>query len=158
MTRTIRPLPAHEAAQLLPLLAEVHNIHVAAQPSRYVKDPDPREILPWLKDWLSGDHLYCLASGPSGDLTAYLIYEVQRHETSPLTPPRNRAMLHHISVAPTHRRTGLGRALITAMRDDLRTQGVAQIAVTYSSFNTASAALMRSEGLLPVIEMAEGPV
>ena len=157
MRHDIYPLPPEKAEHLLPLLDVVHSLHVMHQPERYLANPDPERLLPWLQDWLSDADVHCLATGRP-DLSGYLICEIERHPTSPLTPDRNRVTLHHISVLPRYQRQGIAQALIRAMRDLARTKGVTRIATTYASFNGPSAALMDAVGLRPVTILAEGQV
>lgn len=57
-------------------------------------------------------------------------------------------MVHHISVDAVHRRQGIAKALFAETRTRLAAQGVTTLATTYAAFNTASAALMASEGLV----------
>lgn len=64
-------------------------------------------------------------------------------------------MLQHIAVAETLRRKGIARALMAEMKARAAARGISVIATTYAPFNTASAALMQSMGLEPVLTLAE---
>ncbi len=158
VTWTIRPIAADDAAVLLPLLAQVHDLHVAAQPGHHRPDPDPEEVLAFLRDWLSREEATALVGfAPDGRALGYLIFEVETRAPSALSLPRRRGMLHHISVDRASRRTGLGLALIEDMKARLRAQGVERVATVYGAFNAPSAALMRKAGLEPLNVIAEGP-
>lgn len=158
MTWTIRPIGPDEAACILPLLQQVHAIHAEARPDHYRADPDPDELLAFLHDWLGSDATTALvAFGPDGSARGYLIYEVETRAPSPLKHGLRRGMLHHIAVDEAWRRSGIGLALIEAMKAGLRAQGVARVATIYATFNAPSAALMRKAGLDPLNVIAEGP-
>lgn len=145
---SVRVLAKSEIGQIMPLLRQVHALHVEHLPTQYRAIEDSDAVLAWLQNWLSAPALTTLVCGPAGAPTGYLIYEVERRGASVLKPAMHIATLEHICVAEAHRRTGLGRALIGAMRDRLRAQGVDHVAVTYGTFNEASAALMAREGFV----------
>jgi ribosomal protein S18 acetylase RimI-like enzyme len=158
MTWTIRPIGADEAALLPPLLAQVHDLHVRAQPGQFRADPDPEEVLAFLQGWLSQEEATALvAFGPDGRALGYVIFEVETRAPSALNLPRRRGMLHHVAVDRAARRAGLGLALIEEVKARLRAQGVERLATIHGAFNAPSAALMRKAGLEPLNVIAEGP-
>ena len=158
MTWAIRAITADEAACLPPLLAQVQAIHAEARPDHFRVETDPEEVLAFLRGWLSEDAVTALvAFGPDGAALGYLIVGIETREASALTHPHRRAMLHHIAVDRACRRSGIGSALIEAMKARVRAQGVTRIATTYAVFNAPSAALMRKAGLEPLVIVAEGP-
>lgn len=149
-------IPAADAARLVPLLQELHALHATQHPARYPADPTDGALTTWLCDWLAQDSMHALAAeSPNGTLLGYLIYEMQRRPALPVLHPEYRAMLHHIAVASDWRRMGVGRFLIKAMKTRALADGATGIATTYAPFNHASAALMQSMGLEPVIITAE---
>ncbi len=152
---TIRTLPPAQIGQIIPLLTQVHELHVSQRPDHYSRLENTQAVLKWLQDWSATSALVTLVCGPPDALTGYLIYKVERRDASVLKPAIHRAVLEHICVDQAHRRTGLGRALIRAMRNNLRDEGVAKISVTYATFNKASAALIAREGFIPAYVQAE---
>ena len=152
----LRPLPAQEAATLVPLLQDLHALHVAHQPERHPADPCPQVLSAWLADWLKDDTVHALvAESPTGAIMGYVIWEFQERSASPLTTGGARAMVHHVMVAAPFRRLGVGKALLKAVRDQAQAEGAVRIAASYAPFNTASAALMASMGLRPASIHAE---
>lgn len=157
MTWTIRQITADEVACLLPLLAQVHGIHVEAQPSHFRAAPDPEELLTFLRDWLSREEVTAIAAlAPDGAAVGYLVFEIETHPQSVLTLPQRHGMLAHIAVDRASRRTGIGLALIEAMKTRLRAQGIERVRTIYGAFNAPSAALMCKAGLEPFNVVAEG--
>ena len=158
MTWTIRRIDAGEAACILPLLEQVHALHVEARPDHFPADPNRDELLAFLRDWLSRDGTTALvAFGADGTALGYLIHEVETRPPSLLRHGQRRRMLHHISVDQGRRRSGIGLALIEAMKARLRAQGIARVATIHGAFNAPSAALMRKAGLAPLNIIAAGP-
>lgn len=158
MTWTIRPIDAGEAACILPLLEQVHALHVEARPEHFPADPDRGELLAFLRDWLSRDGVTALvALGADGAALGYLICEVETRAPSLLSLGERRGMLHHVAVDRAWRRSGIGLALIEDMKARLRAEGIACIVTVYAAFNGPSAALMRRAGLEPFNIIAAGP-
>jgi len=157
MTSTIRPITPTEAACILPLLEQVHAIHVEAHPDHFPADPDRDELLAFLRDRLSNDAITALvAFGPDGAAVGYLLCEIETRAPSLLSLGERRGMLHHISVDQAWRRSGIGLALIEDMKARLRAQGIARVVTIYGAFNGPSAALMRRAGLEPFNIIAAG--
>lgn len=149
-------IPATEAERLVPMLQDLHALHVTHQPERHIQAPGSRGLAEWLQDWLSEDNVFALAAeSPQGTLLGYLICELQERPALPLRAAETRAMLHHISVTEAWRRMGVGKALVEAMKARALEAGATVVAATYAPFNTASAALMKGMGMEPVLTLAE---
>jgi len=54
--------------------------------------------------------------------------------------------VHHISVRPAHQRRGCGDALLAAIRDIARAEGIAKIALDVWSFNATAKAFFAAQG------------
>lgn len=149
-------IPATQAARLIPLLHQVHALHVLHQPERYPPLPANDILLPWLTDWLNGACLHCLgAQDAAEDLLGYAIFEIEHRPAMPMRAAQTRAMLHHISVDTQHRGTGIGSALIREIKARLPAYGATVLATTYATFNHASERLMARAGLSPVTVYSE---
>ncbi|NIZ15271.1 GNAT family N-acetyltransferase [Phaeobacter sp. HF9A] len=145
-----------EAACLLPLFQDLHALHVAHHPERYPAEPDPEAMAEWMQAWLAEPQSHALvARSPQEVVMGYLVYEIEERRALPVRPAETRATVQHIAVAEPFRRMGVGRALMSEMKRRALDQGVSVIATTYAPFNAASAGLMRSHGLEPVLTMAE---
>jgi GNAT superfamily N-acetyltransferase len=149
-------VPASEAGRLLPLLHDLHALHVHHQPRRHVADPSSDALEAWLKDWLDNDTVTALAAeSPQGALLGYALYEIEERPALPVRAAETRCMLHHIAVAEAWWRMGVGKALVEAMKTRALAQSASVIATTYAPFNAASAGLMQGLGMEPVITYAE---
>ncbi|MGR3677970.1 MAG: GNAT family N-acetyltransferase [Paracoccaceae bacterium] len=149
-------IPPSEAHRITPLLQDLHALHVLHQPSRHLPDPDPIDLSNWLAGWLSQNGVVALAAeSPQEKLLGYLIFEIEQRSALRVRAAEIRAMVHHIAVDHNWQRMGVGRLLMSGMKDRAVAAGATTIATTYAPFNAASAALMQSVGLEPVNIMAE---
>ena len=152
----LRSLAAQDAATLVPLLQDLHALHVAHQPERHPAAPCPQALANWLKDWLAEDNVHALvAQSPAGVTMGYAIWELQERGQSPLSYGGLRVMVHHVMVAEPFRRLGVGKALLQHVRTQAQDQGAVRIGASYAPFNAASAGLMASMGMAPVSIHAE---
>jgi len=152
----IEPLAPKQAHALVPLLQDLHALHVTHQPARYPANPAPAALADWMQDWLAQPQTAALAAvSPTGAVMGYLVYDIEDRAALPVRAAERRAMVHHIAVAEPFRRIGVGKALMAEMKRRALADGASVIGVTYAPFNTASAALMRCIGLEPVTTVAE---
>ncbi|AZV78880.1 GNAT family N-acetyltransferase [Parasedimentitalea marina] len=149
-------IPPSDASRLVPLLKDLHALHVAHQPARHTSNPEHYELEAWLTEWLASEGLYALgAESPQGALLGYLIYQIEHREALPVRAAETRAMLHHIAVQEPWQRMGVGKALMVRMKANVRAMDISIITTSYAPFNDASAALMTGMGLQPVLTVAE---
>ncbi|MBT8155584.1 GNAT family N-acetyltransferase [Epibacterium ulvae] len=152
----ISPLPAAHAARLVPLLTDLHQLHVDHQPGRYIADPDEAALIQWIEQWLSAKNMHALvAESPMGALLGYVIYEVQHRPDLPIVKGGTTYVLHHIAITTAMRRMGIGKALVGAVRKAAEDAGARSLATTYAPFNAASAGLMKAMGLEPSVIYAD---
>jgi aminoglycoside 3-N-acetyltransferase I len=152
----ILALPPSEAARLIPLLQDLHALHVEHQPARYPAAPSDTALALWLQEWLQAENITALiAESPQGALLGYVIYGVEHRPPLPVLFEETRVMVHHIATAKAFRRMGVGQALLTVVKQRAKTLGIGTIATTYAPFNKTSAGLFESQGLKPVLTMAE---
>lgn len=149
-------LAAPDAARLVPLLQDLHALHVTHQPERHLPDPADESLEHWLRDWLEQDSVTALlAESPQGAPLGYLIYGVERRPALPIRAAETRLMVHHLAVAEPFRRMGVGLALLSEVKRRAKVQDIGVIATSYAPFNTASAGLFQSLGMSPVLTCAE---
>ena len=149
-------IPASKAVRLVPLLQDLHALHVTHQPDRHTANPCANDLEVWLGDWLAAEGMFALgAESPQGALLGYLIYQVEHCKALPVRAAETRAKMHHIAVQEAWQRMGVAKALMAAMKAQVSAQDITVITTTYAPFNAASAALMSGMGLEPVLTTAE---
>ncbi|MDP5217943.1 GNAT family N-acetyltransferase [Ruegeria sp. 2205SS24-7] len=148
-------LQSTDAPRLLPLLHQVHDLHVTHLPTRYRPIARNSEAVGWLADWLARDGVYAFGAIFDDALAGYAVFEIEHKPETVLKHPCTRAMLQHICVDAAYGRQGVARALFEAAKTHLAPMGIRDYGTTYASFNTASAALMASLGFHPTLIYAE---
>lgn len=152
----IQQLPPNEAARLVPLLQDLHSLHVAHHPDRYQAEPKDETLTDWLQDWLQEDSITALtAQSPQGALMGYVVFGLEDRPALPVRFGARSLMVHHIAVAAPFRRIGVGAALLAEVQLRAKALKVTSIATSYAPFNTASQALFASIGLEPITIFAE---
>ncbi len=144
-----------QAGCLLPMLHQVHDLHLEHQPERYALLPADPQMCRHLEEWLSQPNIFSLVYEDEGALLGYAIYEIEQREATPFRRAEVRAMLHQICVDQDHRGRGIGTALIAEVRAHLVRKDGQVLAASYATFNTASARLMANAGLRPVMTFVE---
>ncbi|WP_171209910.1 MULTISPECIES: hypothetical protein [unclassified Ruegeria] len=79
----VRQLLPAQAHRLLPLLHQVHDLHLAHQPARYAKLPGDRQMAPHMQTWPSMPDVYALGYLQAGDLLGYVVYEIEHRPATP---------------------------------------------------------------------------
>ena len=155
----IRVIRSDDAAALLPLLAQVQDLHVQAHPEMFREDAPDEERAQFLGNFLSRDGVTALAKyNEAGRITGYALYELMSRSESALNSARRIGFLHQIVVDEACRRQGIARALIEEMKARLRDAGITRLGSEHFSFNEASAELMKSAGMVPLRVTVEGKI
>ena len=150
----IQELEPQDAACLIPLLRQVHDLHVIAHPDLYRAEPPDQDLAAFLQNWIARPEVTALIAGTVPNPSGYLIYEIETRPASVLRHAETRAMLHHICVEAAARREGIGQAMIGKMAETLRARRISNMVTTYAAFNSASAALMARAGFAPLTIVA----
>ncbi len=144
---TIQDIRPDQARLILPLLHQVHDLHLEHQPERYAVLPPDAELADYLQSWLMQPNLFTVGFFERDKLLGYAIFEISRRPASPFHPVDTRAVLHQISVDRAARRRGIGTALLEAVKSRLRLVGGSVLTASVASFNAPSQALMAHSGL-----------
>lgn len=151
-------IETRDALRIVPLNAFVQDLHAAMRPDLFRTGATSAEIASYFAGWLGHPGIHVLLAVEGGNDVGYLLFELQDRQGDCLTMPEKRCILHHIAVAETARRKGVGTALIDAMRQRARQKGVTRWTTSYWTFNAASEALMAGAGARPAYVVAEAPV
>ncbi len=154
----IETLSIDDLPDILPALRQVQDLHVHARPDIFATWEDETAYLAFFRKMMEEQGLTILVWREDGRCVGFVSYEIETRAANPFLNPHRRGNLHHISVLATHRRRGIGLALVRAVQAALREAGVDLWVVTYWRFNAASAALMRAAGAEEVHVRAEGRV
>jgi GNAT superfamily N-acetyltransferase len=139
------------------LNAEVQGIHAAALPWLF-RAPGP-DTLPAkaVKDLLELPENLVFIAEVDGVAAGYAYAEIVEHPATPFLHAHNLVYLHHISVIRVHRRHGVGRALIEAVRATAAEVGVPRVALDVWTFNEDARAFFCRLGFEPYNERLWSP-
>ena len=112
----------------------------ARQSGRFIANPDLDAYLRKL-----AEHAEIVADSDGGECRGFVAFYCNNLKT-------RQAFITSVLVAPEHRATGLGRALVTAALDRCRERGFTTCQLEVRSDNTAALKLYQSLGFAPVSE------
>jgi ribosomal protein S18 acetylase RimI-like enzyme len=149
MAAAIRRAMGVDAEAISSLNAEVQAIHAAALP-RWFKPPDPTTFPPSAAAALIArpSNLIFIAEidpAPAG----YIYAEIVRHAETPWRYAHDMVYVHQIGVRAAHRRGGIGRDLLAAVRSAASEAGITLLALDVWSFNKDAQLFFRRCGFLP---------
>ena len=145
-TVRVRRATVTDATTVSALNADVQAVHAAA--------------LPWLFKTASTDTFPATTAAAvlaRDDVLVYLAYveeepagyayaQVRRHPETSFKYAFDEIYLHHVSVRPSLRRRGIGRALLAAVRQAAIDRNIKQLALDVWSFNADAQAFFRRHG------------
>lgn len=147
-----------EVAPLVPLLAQMHAIHVAARPDLFRLPPDHSAYAAELEGMLGDGMTAVVAEGPGAAALGYAVLAIEERAASALCLPRRWGVLHHVAVDAAWRGRGIGAALLAEAVERARAAGASHVSGSHWAFNDASAALMRRAGLSPYLVPVGAPL
>ena len=152
MAIAVRRATAADAELVSALNADVQAIHAAALPWRF-KSPGPGTFPPAEAAALIArpGHIVFIAEADS-EPAGYAYAEVIRRPETAFHHAHESIYLHHISVKPSHRRFGVGAALLAAVRAAGKELGIELLTADVWSFNEGARAFFARHGLTPYIE------
>ena len=134
-----------DAASVAMLNGHVHELHVTAEPYDF-RATDFGEVQRFFASILSAPNHVLLLAEVDDEPVGYLWLEDQARPSSPFKNPTHVLSLNHISVAPGHRRLGVGRTLYRAAEAEARSRGIDRLVMDHWTFNAEAAAFFASLG------------
>ena len=146
-----------DAEAVVVLNRDVQALHAALEPALF-KPPGPSTMS--VEDAIAilalPQNLVLLAE-VDGTPVGYAYAELRRRGETPFAYAYDEMYLHHLSVAPSWRRRGVGQALLAAVSERASVTGIGRVALDVWSANTAARAFFESQGFAPYNErMARG--
>lgn len=141
---TIRPASALDTDALLELQAEIHALHVQAEPHRY-RHAAPQAVRAHFVALLEDPDAQILVAAGEGALLGCL---VAKHERSdhPMTTPQSFVLVDALAVSAKARRHGVGRRLMDAAMAHAQALGTEAVELTVRSFNREAIAFYEALG------------
>jgi ribosomal protein S18 acetylase RimI-like enzyme len=152
MPVAIRRATTIDAELLSALNVDVQTIHWSALPTRF-KPPGADTFPPTAAATLLAkpDNLVFIAEFDSLPV-GYAYAEVVHRAETPFSYADDIVYLHHISIRPSYRKQGVGRALMDAVRSIASERGITAFALDVWTFNEDARSFFRRQGFTPYIE------
>lgn len=134
-----------------PLLAElnrdVQQLHVDMLPAVYKQVDDVTAVVEDFRSRILGQAAYrAYIVEVEGEPAGYACAEVRRRPEDAYHPGRDYIHVDAISVRPEYRQSGCGRALMDAVFDLARAEGMGRVSLDVMAFNTGAIAFYERLG------------
>jgi ribosomal protein S18 acetylase RimI-like enzyme len=144
----IRTASTDDVALLATLNNLVHDLHVRHRPDLFVGAPEQEAFF---AAQIADPSITVLIAGTAdGTAVGYALARVVKREGSALTSPDMIISLDQIAVSPDAARTGVGSALLEAVREAGRSAGCRRLVTDVWEFNETARAFYRASGLRPM--------
>lgn len=146
----VRPATIDDMDALLGLQAEIHEMHVEAEPQRY-RRAGSEVVRARFCELLAADGAEIFVVDDGDAVLGYLVATQERRDGHPLARPRTFVLVDAISVSSRARRRGVGRRLMEAAQAYAERLGVEGVELTVRAFNTEAIAFYESLGYAPAM-------
>lgn len=128
------------------LNVDVQNVHAAALPHIFKHISDPDFAVPYVTEQLGDPNNYFYIANIDGEDAGYIYTRVVRRPENAYMHPWNYVYIDQIAVKPAYQRHGCGAALIQAVRELAKEQGITTVAIDTWFFNEKAQAFFASQG------------
>ncbi|MER5640696.1 GNAT family N-acetyltransferase [Kitasatospora sp. NPDC002227] len=145
-----------DLAQVARLSLLVHGEHARHRPDLFVTDPGPDSVAAMLAGRLAAPEVSCLlAQAPDGTVVGYALTRVVSGEANTLLRANRTLVLDQIGVDPAAARSGVGSALLDAVRELGRAAGCRRLGTQVWEFNEGAREFYLAAGLRPMTRMLD---
>ncbi|MCS6828007.1 MAG: shikimate dehydrogenase [Caldilinea sp.] len=128
------------------LHAMLQSCHAEALPTFFKQPPTEAFSASMVKDLLAEPSNVFLVAVVDGKVVGYLYADVSPAQETSMTYRLERFWIHHIAVEPSHRRQGIGTALIDVAKAYARDQRIEILALSVWTFNQAAVRFFQAQG------------
>ncbi|MEV6700979.1 GNAT family N-acetyltransferase [Streptomyces sp. NPDC051453] len=127
-------------------------LHARHRPDLFVAEPSRAGLAERFRGWLRDEAATLLvAESDDGEVVGYTLCRVERREASVLT-------MEHLAVDPADARSGVGAALVEAVRDVGRRAGCRRLVASVWEFTAAARPFYEAVGLRPMQVRMDQPL
>ena len=145
---TVRRATEADAHTLSQLDIHVHSIHHEAHPHLFKPAGPESFAVHEIEELLTDGNVHMFIAEVDGRPAGYVFAEVQRRAPSGAFHAREEVYIHGITVEPEFQRHGCGAALIWAVREVARAEGIPTVALDSWSFNRKAIAFFERQGFV----------
>jgi ribosomal protein S18 acetylase RimI-like enzyme len=155
---TVRPAEPADAPAVAELAAAVHAAHAAALPDVFQPADAPPVGPADVVHLIAAAGPLFLVAHRDGAFAGYARAELQDEPATAFKRASRVVHVHEMGVAPAHRRHGVGRALLDAVRAAARARAARGVSLDVYAFNAGARAFYAREGFVGLRERLVAPV
>jgi ribosomal protein S18 acetylase RimI-like enzyme len=144
----IRPATREDATVLATLNAIVHDLHASRRPDSF-RTPSASEVADWFAHLLAEPTARAWIADYDGAPVGYVLALLNDRPANVFCHARHWCEIDQISVAPTHRKRGIARALVEHAVAAARSAGFHDVELSTWSFNHAAQRAFEQIGFVP---------
>ena len=148
MNVTVRAAGVGDERTLAELNALVQDLHVTNRPA-YFKAAAPDEVAAWFRDLLAKAAGWIWIAERDGNAVGYVLALAQERPENPFCHARRWVEIDQLAVRPGHRRAGVARALVEAVRRAAEASEITEVELTCWDFNGSAREVFRKLGFTP---------
>ena len=141
----IRDALESDLGSIAELLLIVHRLHVSAHPRTY-REMSHEIAVAFLADRMAEKDAYLRVAELDSDLFGYCSASIRSAPSIPLFQPRRFVYVNEVVVQPESRMGGIERTLIADLKELARQDGVEEIELDVSHFNSGAKAFSKRQG------------
>ncbi|MFF5212723.1 GNAT family N-acetyltransferase [Streptosporangium sp. NPDC000396] len=151
----IRPVSFTDAPLLARLNDFVHSVHALHRPDVFRSQPAHDDLTPIFEAHLAREDVRAFVAHLSGRPVGYALARIVDRPGDALMRASTFIVLEHLAVAPEATRTGVGSALVDAVRTAGRAAGCSRLVTDVWDFNEEALAFYRAAGFAPMRQWLE---
>ncbi|MFE7356367.1 GNAT family N-acetyltransferase [Streptomyces sp. NPDC057543] len=147
----IRTASSDDVDLLASLNQIVHDLHNRHRPDLFLDSPEPGAVEGFFRTQIADPSVTALlADGAEGEALGYALARVKNRPGSALEHPDVIVSLDQIAVVPDAARSGVGAALLEAVREVGRAAGCRRLVTDVWYFNEGARAFYQAAGFSPM--------
>lgn len=154
----IREATPADYEALCALFQEADAQHREHLPHLFRPPPGPARDREHVLGLISAESAALLVAEDGGELVGLVNVWVRETPDIPILVPHRFAVVDDLVVRSSHRRRGIGRALLERAHGWARAQGAVRIQLTVYEFNEEAMAFYRALGYQPLLRRLEAPL
>jgi diamine N-acetyltransferase len=135
MSVAVRPATAVDYDALCALLDEIHSLHCAALPHLFRKPAGPVSEPEYIQALLADENVGLFVADVDGQVAGFIHAVVRESPALSIFVPRRYAVVDTLTVQASHRRRGIGRALMAHVQEWAIAKGATAIELNVHEFN-----------------------